>query len=386
MGIGIFGGTFNPPHKGHLLAAKAAMETLALDRLYIIPAGTPPHKPLSEGAPKPKGRYRMAQLLFAGEENMRVIDTEINRPGPSYTIDTVLEIEKRHPGKPLYLLMGTDMFSALNQWHRVEELLQRVTPAVFSRGQGPAETKWIVDKYAVTPTVIDHQALEISSTRLREILPERQGVEFLSDTLYSEIIRKGHYRARPDFAWLREQVYAQLKPNRVAHTQGTEEEAVRLAKYWGVNLHEAREAAILHDLTKGKSLEEQLRLCEKYDMIPDSVERKNAKLLHAKTGARLAKEIFGICDQVYAAIRWHTTGRPDMSTLEKVIYLADYIEPNRDFDGVDHLRQLAYADLDAALLWGLEQTMKELHEKIDRPHPQTAEAIAWYRNRGEVRG
>lgn len=101
-------------------------------------------------------------------------------------------------------------------------------------------------------------------------------------------------------------------------------------------------------------------LCRKYGIINDNAEEENVKLLHAKTGAALARDLFNISDEVYDAIRWHTTGKPDMTLLEKIIYMADYIEPNRDFDGVDKLRKLAYEDLDEAMALGLEMSLEDI--------------------------
>ena len=99
--------------------------------------------------------------------------------------------------------------------------------------------------------------------------------------------------------------------------------------------------------------------------------------MHAKTGAALAREVFGADDEVAGAIRWHTTGRPDMTLLEKVVYLADYIEPSRDFDGVDELRSAVYDDLDKGLALGLRMSIEELEERGSPVHPNTREAYAF---------
>lgn len=93
-------------------------------------------------------------------------------------------------------------------------------------------------------------------------------------------------------------------------------------------------------------MEEQLAMCEHYHIELDELEKKALKLLHAKTGAALARDVFGADDEIYNAILWHTTGKANMTLLEKVIYLADYIEPNRDFDGVEDLRKVVWEDLD----------------------------------------
>jgi len=127
-----------------------------------------------------------------------------------------------------------------------------------------------------------------------------------------------------------------------------------------------------------------LLLCEKYGIILDNSEIENPALLHARTGAAMARELFGISDEIYEAIRWHTTGKPDMSTLEKIIYLADFTEPNRDFEGVDVLRELCFENLDEAMALGLSMSLGEIRARGAVPFGDTFEAYTWYTaERGE---
>ena len=121
-------------------------------------------------------------------------------------------------------------------------------------------------------------------------------------------------------------------------------------------------------------MEEQLALCRKYGIELDELEQKALKLLHAKTGAAIARDVFGVDDEIYNAIWWHTTGHAHMTLLEKVIYLADYIEPSRNFPGVDKLRAVCYKDLDEGLLMGLEMTIEEMTEMGNPVHHATIEA------------
>ncbi len=177
-----------------------------------------------------------------------------------------------------------------------------------------------------------------------------------------------------------------LSPRRIPHVQGTEEEAVRLAERYGADVGKAREAAILHDITKNVDQNAQLILCDKYGIILDRDERSNEKLLHAKTGAAVANDLFGADEDVCQAIYWHTTGRADMTVLEKVIYLADYIEPTRHFEGVEPLREIARRDLDAAVLQGLRMSIEEIKSRGVVPHQRTLEAAAWLaKERGEIK-
>ena len=153
---------------------------------------------------------------------------------------------------------------------------------------------------------------------------------------------------------------------------------MQLARRWGEDPESAAVAGILHDMTKNLSYDEQLILCEKYGIILDTAEKNSPKLLHAITGAAAARDLFGVSDNIYQAIRWHTTGKPDMTTLEKIIYLADYIEPTRDFEGLEELRALAYEDLDRALALGLKMSLEDLRRRNVEAHRATVEAYLWY--------
>ena len=164
---------------------------------------------------------------------------------------------------------------------------------------------------------------------------------------------------------------------RHAHILGVAETAVDLARRWGEDEDLAFRAGVLHDCTKYLSLEEHLNICEKYAMELDGMERESAKLLHSKTGAALAKYLYGQGDEVYWAIYWHTTGKADMRALEKIIYLADYMEPNRKFDGVEELRRLCYEDLDEALLLGVRISIEDLDQRGVPIHKNTQAAMDW---------
>lgn len=382
MRIGIFGGTFNPPHVGHRAAAETAARALRLDRLFVIPAAIPPHKALPENSAQPSDRLTMTKAAFSGMERTEVLDIELERGGSSYTVDTVDELRAVYPDAEIFLLMGTDMFVTLKNWREADRLIGMITPAVFSRGENDdAEIALYADElrksHGVSARIVRNDVIEISSTELRSALAERGGIEYLDGVVYSYIISHRLYGARPDFRWLREQAYSMLKPRRVAHVRGCEKEAVRLAARWGAVEEDAREAAILHDITKKLTMDEQLRLCEKYGIINDNVELANLKLLHAKTGAAVARDMFGVSDEVYDAIRWHTTGRAGMALLEKVIYLADYIEPTRDFEGLDALRRLCYENIDDAMILGLRMSVDDIKSYGEEPHKRTLEAMEY---------
>ena len=136
-------------------------------------------------------------------------------------------------------------------------------------------------------------------------------------------------------------------------------------------------AGILHDITKAIDGPLQLTLCEAYGKILSDFSRRYPKTLHALTGSMVAERIFGENKAVVDAIECHTTGKADMNLLEKIIYVADYMEPCRNFSGVDELRRLAFTDMDAALKLGLEMTLEHLNRQGAEVSPESREALAW---------
>ena len=392
MKIGIYGGTFNPPHLGHLAAARAAMDALGLDKLLLMPAATPPHKELPPGSPPAADRLAMAEKLADAllmPKAVQVSALEMDRPGPSYTADTVEQLHEREPEAQLWLLVGSDMFLSLHTWREPERIMKYASVCAFHRTQADEAARFAAQKerlerdYGARIQLIPVPGLvEISSTRLRELLSRGEGREYLHPSVYGYILLHGLYGTHADLKHLelpelRACSYAMMKEKRVAHVQGVEEEAARLARRWGADETLARRAGVLHDCTKYLELPEQLALCQQYGVELDALEQQAVKLLHSKTGACIARAVFGEPDEVYWAIFWHTTAKADMTTLEKILYVADYMEPNRDFEGVERLRALAYEDLDRALLLGVETTIQEMIDRQLPIHSNTLAARDW---------
>jgi nicotinate-nucleotide adenylyltransferase len=379
---------------GHVQSLKTAVAALKPDRVYVLPDSIPPHKPLAEASPNSSQRLEMTKLAVADIPGVQVLDMELNRPGKSYTADTLRLLKQQHPQDELVFLLGTDMFLTLPTWHEPETVCALATIALFARETDKqtaiqAQADYLKTTYNARALLLEGQPVEVSSSQVRSLLPQRQGREFLPPAVYGYIVRTGLYGARADLAWLRQEAHRFLKPTRVPHVLGTEQEAVRLAKRWGLCPEQAAEAAICHDITKRLDREEQLRLCDKYGIMIDDYERASEKLLHSKTGAALTQDLFGLDEEVIQAIRWHTTGRPGMTDLQKIIYLADYIEPNRaDFDGLEELRQAAYEDLDAAMELGMRMSLAEVAQRGYAPHENTVTGHAWYlarlREKGKV--
>lgn len=133
MRIGIYGGTFNPPHIGHVHAAEEAGRVLGLDKLLIVPDNVPPHKTLPEGSPDNAQRLEMARLAFGAVPCAEVSDLELRREGKSYSVDTVRAVHAQYPDAELWLLMGSDMLNILHLWHEPETLMRLANIGTFAR-------------------------------------------------------------------------------------------------------------------------------------------------------------------------------------------------------------------------------------------------------------
>lgn len=170
-------------------------------------------------------------------------------------------------------------------------------------------------------------------------------------------------------------VISLLKEKRVAHVLGCAQTAVQLAQIWGADIRDAYRAGILHDVTKALDGAQQLALCHRLGLCLDAFSQENPKTLHQVTGAVVAQRVFGENDAVCDAVRTHTTGCSAMTTLQKIIYIADYMEPNRSFEGVEEMRALAVTDLDGALKMGLQMTVNLLREQGKQVCAQSLAAL-----------
>lgn len=178
--IGIYGGTFGPPHRGHVNAAREFMRQMRLDYLYIIPAAVPPHKTLTY-EDDPRDRLRMCELAFGGMDGVIVSDLELRRAGPSYTVDTLRELSS--PDARLFLLCGTDMILTLDEWHEAPEIFRLCYPIYIRRENDPILTRRIIakigeysEKYNAVIRRIVCDAVELSSTDIRRALAEGRGL------------------------------------------------------------------------------------------------------------------------------------------------------------------------------------------------------------------
>lgn len=386
--IGIYGGTFNPPHIGHMQAAKQAITALGLSRLLMIPAYAPPHKAvLPTNSPTAQQRLEMLRIAAADCPEILVSDMELRREGISYSWETVETVRRQYQAAELVLLMGTDMFLSFETWVHPERILKNASLGVFYRGDkgeqaAIARKKAEMEASGAKVTLVQNDVIAISSTQMRRLLAFRCAGELLPEGVL-DYIRENHlYDTRTPWKNLPMEelepiVVSLLNPNRVKHVLGCRDTAVALARRWGADENDAARAGILHDITKAIDGPLQLTLCDAYGKLLDDFSKRYPRTLHALTGSMVAQRIFGENENVVSAIEFHTTGRANMTLLEKIIYVADYMEPNRDFPGVERLRELAFTDIDAALKLGLEMTLEHLNRQGAEVSPASAGALAW---------
>lgn len=197
MRIGIMGGTFNPPHTGHINAARAAREELSLSRLVFIPSAVPPHKQMAEFSATTEQRLYMTHLM-AEELSCEVSDMEISRGGTSYTVDTLRELRAKNPADELWFVMGTDMFLTLEKWREPEEIMRLARIAVAPRNDADRESlmqhaKYLAEKYGAVSHVMKTAALEISSTEIRDAIKNGNPSEYLPKSVYEYIKQNNLY-------------------------------------------------------------------------------------------------------------------------------------------------------------------------------------------------
>ena len=190
--VGIFGGSFDPVHLGHLILAEAALEELHLDRIIFIPAGVSPFKQDRPPGASGDQRIRMLAAATAGEPRFSIDGRELRKDGPSYTIDTIRELLGDHPGVRFVLLIGADNLKDLHKWRSIGELRNLVDFAVLDRGDGSMATEG--NDFAVV-----HRRIDLSSTEIRERSSLGLSIRFMVPVqVYDMIMSEAPYRSRPD--------------------------------------------------------------------------------------------------------------------------------------------------------------------------------------------
>lgn len=170
MGVtGLFGGAFDPPHNAHVALAGAAIAQFGLDTLYVVPTGHAWHK--SQALSAPAHRLAMARLAFESIPHVQVDEREVQRPGPTFTIDTLLALQAENPGAQIYLFIGADQFAAFRQWHRWQDILDIAIICIAGRAQSmPAEPQFeAYENRGSRLTLLDLPLMPVSATQIRQL-------------------------------------------------------------------------------------------------------------------------------------------------------------------------------------------------------------------------
>lgn len=367
--IGLLGGTFDPVHLGHVRMAEACKAQLELDEIWWIPAFVPPHK-TRQTTPYEKRRSWLATVL-EGKKGHRILDIEQEREGKSYTYHTLLELHQREPDCQFYFLTGADSLEQLHTWYHWKDILDLCVFVVTTR---PGYTMTLSEEIAATEKAskggivcVEIDALNISSTEVRKRIVYHQDVNTL---LPAVIVNEVKESMEIKVEGYKELLKSRLSAKRYTHSIGVANTAARLAGMFHGDVERAYLAGLMHDYARELTEEELLDLAAKHNLASDAVDFMQTSLLHGPVGAWLLEQEKIITDQqVLDAIRWHTTGHPDMDQLAQIIYISDYIEPGRDFPGVDMLRQIAHKDLNLGTLAGLDHTLQFLIQRNSFVHP-----------------
>lgn len=372
MKVGILGGTFDPIHNAHIKIAQEALKQFELDKILIMPTPYPPHKD-KERIASNFHRANMVKLAISPFDRIEFSDFELNSHDVTYTADTLHMLKELHPENEYYFILGSDSIASFMSWYRPDVILKFAKIIAVKRDDESSkkmQTKIdeIEEKYHVRIQILSMPALDISSSYIR-CSDYSQIQSMVPEAVYEYIVENKLYGdENVNKAWsinkITEDLERQLKPSRFQHILGVADTAKEMAEHFKVNPNKAYFAGILHDCAKHKTDSELLRICRENHIEITEAEIRKPDLLHAKVGAYIAETKYGITDkEILSAITWHTTGKEDMSTLDKIIFSADYIEPNRTKQpNLDYLRSISLKDLDLLVYSILKDTMDYLQK------------------------
>lgn len=386
--LGLYGGTFDPPHKAHLEVANAFLNGFEGASLTVMPCLIPPHKMRDTGGANEHHRLNMTKLCFGSLKGVNVSDYELKSGGTSYTYLTVNHLQEENPKAKICLVMGQDNLLIIEKWREYRYLLDNCVIAVAVRGGEPLSpmVQALGDKYGADIRILNMDSFPLSSTAVRRAV--RLGLPFgdmVTNGVEAYIKSEGLYKDMavdiPTEDIL--QYIQKLSNKRLSHTFGVEKAAILLAEnhYPSLDTRLVSAAALLHDCTKELDAEGHRAIAEEYGVCFDEITASTLKLQHAVTGAAVAEKRFGL-PEAAQAILTHTTAAPDMNPLAKIIYLADFIELGRKDELCISVREEYFKNLaenketaiDKTLLFALDESIKALNEECKAVHPHTLEA------------
>lgn len=374
MRTGIFGGTFDPIHNGHLLSAAAIKEALNFDKIIFMPTGEPPHKVARRVTPS-EDRLAMVKLAVKGEENFEVSDIECIRGSYTYTYDTLTKLnESRQSDEEFYWIIGADTLADVFNWYRVEDVFKMCSFVAMKR---PGSDNDMYEKNlkkareaGATVCTAEIPQFDISSTNLREAISRNEDLGKYMPAAVAEYIRANnlYHPGKMTYDEICKDLKKLLSAKRYEHSVCVSAECVRLAKLLGADVEKCKFAGILHDSAKELTAKQYFWMGLRPDYEGDFDGKQ--VLLHAEAGAILAKERYGICDsEVLEAIRCHITGKPQMGLISQVLFIADYTSSDRIGDSHDAVREkiaegkiyeAMLEECDATLIYNIKRDILQL--------------------------
>ena len=400
MRIALFGGSFDPFHYGHIELIRGALDSGSADVVIVIPTVSNNFKRGRVLIPAPY-RYYMTKAAVEAEfkKNVFVSDIEFGLDGISYSVNTIKEITKGSviipflmkngvPGEvaaerhQFFWLCGSDILPTFDKWYKASEILSYVVLLVAARKGDDTDIReqgarlkglFGCDLAVFEMKGVDQSSSDVKSKGDYKSLPQTVQDFIATHDIYNTIRALDYCSddACVKFYDYAVRLYPLLSSKRLLHTLNVGLLSAKLAHDHGADADKALIAGTLHDCAKEIDIEEQRRMAE--EVCGSLFEHE--KLLHSPAGAYMAKKDFGVEDQeILDAITYHTTGRPDMTLLDKIVYLADKIEPARTYTDLTEMRRLAPIDIDASIMLCLESVMDKFRRKGRDIHPIT---LAW---------
>lgn len=380
--MGLFGGSFDPIHQGHIDMALRLAESLDLDGVVLMPTFVPPHK-IREQMASAEHRLEMCRLAAQEYPKLQVSDLELTRGGASFTVDTLTALHEQYPASAWYLITGADMFVTLRTWYRFEDIARMAVLCTVPREgvDGPQLEAYATElrDMGVQCYVDSQPVMTVSSTEIRDRILSGKPLDGLVPSAVADYIAENKLYQQIDGMDVRhrdeqfiEIIRTRLSEYRFRHSLSVAAEARRLAERYGADADKAYTAGILHDIMKDTDVNTQKRLFEDYNIVLDEVEQESPMLWHARSGEVFIRNILGVQDEeILSAVRYHTTGRANMSLLEKVVFVADFTSEDRDYPDVNVMRDKADQSLNEAILYGVDYTIHSLKEAGRTIHPDT---------------
>lgn len=370
--VAIFGGTFNPVHLEHVNIVENAIQDLGLDKVIVVPTNIPPHKSI-DLVPN-QDRLNMLKIAFSSLEKVEVSDFEIENGGTSYTYITIEHFSKIYKDATLYFLLGGDMLKDFKTWKNTQRIVDKATIVACSREDVcvdfDSENEYFIKAFNKTFIRLTYAGKDVSSTRVRIYAGLGLNIDNFVSQEVSEYIRESKlYQGKKEFLFVKES----LPEKRLIHTAEVTITALKKVKELGLDKEKVITACILHDMAKYIDYKTVKGFSIDEDVPPPVV--------HSFLGAYLSKHLLNVTDEeVLDAIRYHTSGKANMTTLGKLLFVADMIEPTRNYQGVESLREFYESDFEKCFIECLKEEMEHLINKKQYIYVETLNAYDYYIN------